>query len=500
MKLFEMASELERRNLPFALVTITGYSGTVPRKSGRMLVREDGSTFGSVGGGDVERRAIEAALESLFDGKNRNISENTGLGVVDMVVDVAMRRRRALIVGYGHVGRAIADLVYSCGFSIDICETESVDEKRAEHIYVAPTMVEAVKMAKTDRFTAVIVTTKFNSALTPILESSDAFYIGYLASRSRAVTTKKNFSVPMGLDIGAETPSEIAVSVVAEVLAAEKRRSARSISGSSREAIIVRGTGDLATAVIIRLHNAGYNVLGVDLERPTQIRRNVSFAEAMYDGESTVSGVKARRITRASERFALWDDGIIPVLADENLFCLDEVRPIVVVDAIIAKKNLGTRRDMAPLTIALGPGFYAGRDVDVVIETNRGHNLAAIIREGEASANTGIPGVIQGHGADRVVRAPDSGIWKGLKTFGDEVKQGETIAYVDTTPVPATIDGIIRGMLHDGLPVTPGFKVADIDPRGLSVAWWQPSDKARALAGAVLEVVDNFFFRENLGH
>lgn len=496
MELFEAAASLKRQNLPFAIVTITGYSGVVPRKSGRMLVSQDGRCYGSVGGGDVEKRAREEALLALSSGKNRCISESTGLGVVEMVVDVASPKRKALIVGYGHVGRAIADILFGCGFSLDICETAAIDEPRAEMIITAPTMVDAVNKATIDSSTAVVVTTKMNSDLNPILEKSDAFYIGYLASRSRVVMTKKNFSVPMGLDIGAETPNEIAVSVAAEILASEKKRSGKSISRSARESVIVRGTGDLATAVIIRLHNAGYNVLGVDLEKPTQIRRNVSFAEAMYEGECEVSGVRARKISKASERFALWDEGMIPVLADEKLDCLSEVRPLVIVDAIIAKKNLGTYRTMAPLAIALGPGFYAGRDVDVVIETNRGHNLAKIIREGEASPNTGVPGVIAGHGADRVVRSPASGKWKGLKTFGDEVKQGETIAYVDDVPVPATIDGIIRGMLHDDLAVTPGFKVADIDPRGLSVAWWQPSDKARALAGAVLEVIDNFMFHE----
>lgn len=499
MELFEKAAELERLNLPFAIVTITGFSGVVPRKSGRMLVTDSGECFGSVGGGNAESTAVRTALLAIEDGMNRNISVESDLGVVDMVVDVASRRRRALIVGYGHVGRAIADTLFSCGFSISICETESVIEERAKCIYTSSTMAGALKKATIDSSTAVVVTTRLDPELYPILEKTDAFYIGFLASRSRAVNTKRSFSVPMGLDIGAETPNEIAVSVVAEILAFEKRRSLECISERSRGTVIVRGTGDLATAVIIRLRNAGYSVLGLDLERPTQIRRNVSFAEAMYEKESTVGGVTARRIERASERFQVWYEGMIPVLADETLSCLDEVRPLVIVDAIIAKKNLGTFRHMAPLTIALGPGFEAGVDVDVVIETNRGHELAKIIRKGAACADTGVPGIIAGHGSDRVVRAPAKGVWKGLRSFGDEVRKGETIAYVDSTPVLATIDGIIRGMLHDGLYVTEGFKVADIDPRGLSVAWSEPSDKARAIAGAVLEVVDNFIFLEKIG-
>jgi len=499
MELFEKAAELEKRNLPFAIVTITGHSGVVPRKSGRMLVTEKGEHFGSVGGGDAEKLALEEALHALEDGRNRCFSCSTGLGEVEMVVDVASRRRRALIVGYGHVGRAVAEILFSCGFSLDICDTERVEERRAENIFIAGTLAEAIEKATIDSSTAVVVTARPDPGILPLFEKSDAFYIGFLASRSRALSDKKNISIPMGLDIGAETPNEIAVSVAAEILAFEKRRSLECISERSRGTVIVRGTGDLATAVIIRLRNAGYSVLGLDLERPTQIRRNVSFAEAMYEKESTVGGVTARRIERDSERFQVWDEGMIPVLADETLSCLDEVRPLVIVDAIIAKKNLGTFRHMAPLTIALGPGFEAGVDVDVVIETNRGHELAKIIRKGAACADTGVPGIIAGHGSDRVVRAPAKGVWKGLRSFGDEVRKGETIAYVDSTPVLATIDGIIRGMLHDGLYVTEGFKVADIDPRGLSVAWSEPSDKARAIAGAVLEVVDNFIFLEKIG-
>lgn len=498
MKLFEKASELEKRNLPFALVTITGFCGVVPRQTGRMLVTETGECFGSVGGGEIERRAKREALDALKRGENRVVEIKTDIGKVSMVIDVASKKRRAVIVGYGHVGRAIFDLLFGIGFSIDIVDVNEVDEERAENIYRSENAKTGLLMANIDCFTCVIVTTQFDEELSKVLDESDAFYIGFLASRSRAVLSNKSFFVPMGYDIGAEKPEEIAVSVCAEILMAENKRSGRSISSESRKSIIVRGTGDIATAVIIRLHNAGYNVLGVDLDKPTQIRRNVSFAEAMYEGSVTVSGVEARKITDIKQRFALWDKRIVPIFSDENLSCLPDVKPLVVVDAIIAKKNLGTNRKMAPLTIALGPGFYAGRDVDVVIETSRGHELAMIIKEGEAKPNTGIPGIIEGHGKDRVVRAHTSGRWKGIKTFGDEVKKGETIAYIDDEKVEATIDGIIRGMLHDGLEVTPGFKVADIDPRGLSVSWWQPSDKARAIAGAVLEVVDSFFFIEHM--
>ena len=181
------------------------------------------------------------------------------------------------------------------------------------------------------------------------------------------------------------------------------------------------------------------------------------------------------------------------MIADEKLEFLSELSPAVVIDAIIAKRNLGTRIDMAPLVIALGPGFTAGKDCHAVIETMRGHSLGAIIMDGSAQANTGIPGLIMGYGKERVVRSPSSGCFRGVKTFGDIVKKGDVIAFVGDVPVEATIDGMVRGMLRSGLEVTPGFKIADIDPRGEGVKYDEPSDKARSIAGSVLECVDAFF-------
>ena len=163
------------------------------------------------------------------------------------------------------------------------------------------------------------------------------------------------------------------------------------------------------------------------------------------------------------------------------------------IDAVIAKKNLGTRIDMAPLTIALGPGFEAGRDVDVVIETKRGHNLGKIITGGYAEANTGVPGIIGGYGKERVIRSSASGVFKGVKTFGDIVEAGDVIAYVGDAPQHTLISGMVRGMLHDGLEVCEGFKIADVDPRGSGVDYTSVSDKARCIAGSVLEVVDSYF-------
>ena len=255
--------------------------------------------------------------------------------------------------------------------------------------------------------------------------------------------------------------------------------------------IIIRGAGDLATAVAIRLHNSGFRVLCLEVGRPTVIRRTVSFAQAVFDGQACVEGVKARLVS-AQEIGKAFEEDIVPVLVDPEADAVKSLHPRVLVDAIIAKRNLGTSRDMAPFTVALGPGFTAGVDVDCVIETARGHNLARLIYSGSAAPNTGIPGNIEGFTSERVIHSPCAGTFHAVRKIGDIVGKGETIAFVDDTPVPASIDGMIRGLLHDGLPVPEHFKIADIDPRGKRADYLTCSDKARALGGAVLEAVMNF--------
>ena len=244
------------------------------------------------------------------------------------------------------------------------------------------------------------------------------------------------------------------------------------------EVILVRGGGDLATGTIHRLWSAGLKVLVLEAERPAAIRRQVSVSEAVYEGEAVV-----------------WCRGDVPVMVDPKGALIPQVRPAVVVDAILAKRNLGTTRDMAPLTIALGPGFTAGEDVDFVVETKRGHRLGRIIREGIAVPNTGVPGVIGGYSAERVVHAAREGIFHELRAIGDVVEPGDVIAEIEAfdgtrTPVTTCIGGILRGLLRDGYPVTMGFKVADIDPRREELEnCFLISDKARCIAGSVLELV-----------
>lgn len=262
----------------------------------------------------------------------------------------------------------------------------------------------------------------------------------------------------------------------------------------NKKLIIVRGGGDLATGTIHRLWAAGFPVLVLETEHPAAIRRQVSVCEAIYMGEAEVEGMKGIQIHSVQEAEHVIRAGRVPVLVDPEGEFIRELKPSVVVDAILAKKNLGTTRDMAPLTIGLGPGFTAGKDVDVVIETKRGHNLGRIIRAGSAAENTGIPGNIGGYTSERVIHAVAAGRIRNVCQIGDVVQQGEVIAELETregnVPVLASIPGIIRGLIRDGYPVTEGFKIADIDPRKEELKnCFTISDKARCIAGSVLEVI-----------
>lgn len=258
--------------------------------------------------------------------------------------------------------------------------------------------------------------------------------------------------------------------------------------------IVVRGGGDIATAIIHRLWRAGFRVLVLECAYPSAIRRQVAISEAVYEGEARVEGLHAVRIAHALQAEDVWAGGDVPVLVDPECSSVALLHPEVVIDATIAKHNMGMHIGMAPMTIALGPGFCAGEDVHAVIETMRGHNLGRIILAGCAAPNTGVPGNIGGYAAERVIHAPAGGVLRGVRRIGDAVKQGETIAVIEgeagSVPVPASLSGLIRGLIRDGYPVTKGFKIADIDPRlGEYANCFTISDKARCIAGSALELV-----------
>lgn len=320
--------------------------------------------------------------------------------------------------------------------------------------------------------------------------------------------------------------------------------------------VIVRGGGDIATGTIRTLRRAGFPVLILESAHPSAIRRTVALSEAVYEGSATVEdvsvtlahnldeaeyllfqdgiamlvdpdGAAIRDIIHSGEKYAEWDTGLTTLEGGGRHLFLT-----CVVDAILAKKNLGTTKDMAPLVIALGPGFTAGRDCDVVIETMRGHSLGRAIMEGEALPNTGTPGLIAGHAQDRVIHSPAAGIVKTCAAIGNIVEEGQVIATiipddrsmqtaVDSSagqaartaeqmegsssrrgeagvPVRATFTGLLRGLIRDGYPVPEGFKIADIDPRASEHDnCFRISDKARAIGGAVLTELIHFAAQQN---
>ncbi len=251
--------------------------------------------------------------------------------------------------------------------------------------------------------------------------------------------------------------------------------------------VLIRGAGDLATGVAHRLQRAGFSVAMAEVPQPRALRLAVSLANAVYEGSATVEGVTAQRAESAAEARRLLAEGRIAVLVDPEAGEGLSLAPEVLVDAIMAKRNLGTAITAAPIVIGLGPGFAAGVDVHLVVETNRGHYLGRVIEAGAAEPNTGVPGPVLGYARERVLWSPAEGILHARCRIGQLVAAGTAVAEVDGRPVLAQVGGALRGLLHDGLPVLAGEKVGDIDPRGIPEYCFTISDKARAIGGGVLE-------------
>jgi xanthine dehydrogenase accessory factor len=257
----------------------------------------------------------------------------------------------------------------------------------------------------------------------------------------------------------------------------------------------LRGGGDLASGVAWRLYQSGFKVFITEVAKPLAVRRKVAFCEAVYDGRAEVEGVEAVLISEAEEVYSIWEQSKIPLLVDPQCKAKRVIEPHVIVDAILAKKNLGTTIHDAPLVIALGPGFEAGKDAHFVVETNRGHNLGRLIASGTAEPNTGIPGPVQGITSERVLRAPVDGEWKIILDIGDEVKKGDAVGSVNGVVLEAQIDGVIRGLIRSGIDVHKGLKLGDIDPRGKKEFCFTISEKSRALGGTVLEAILRIYGR-----
>jgi xanthine dehydrogenase accessory factor len=257
--------------------------------------------------------------------------------------------------------------------------------------------------------------------------------------------------------------------------------------------VLIKGAGEMATGVAHRMASCHFKVCMTETSNPQAVRREVAFSEAIFDSEKVVEGITAKRVESPHQIRDVWKEEKIPILTDPEATVKDFIKPDVLVDATLAKKNLGTEITDALLVIGLGPGFHAGRDVHLVVETNRGHNLGRIFASGEAEPNTGIPGSIAGYTEERVIRAPEAGSFKALKKIGDGVRANEKVGMVGNGTVRSRIVEVIRGLLRDGTEVWKGMKLGDVDPRGIRSHCYTISDKARTISGGVLQAILEHF-------
>ncbi|MBU1276716.1 MAG: EF2563 family selenium-dependent molybdenum hydroxylase system protein [Proteobacteria bacterium] len=259
--------------------------------------------------------------------------------------------------------------------------------------------------------------------------------------------------------------------------------------------VLIRGAGEIASGVAHRLNRAGLCVVMTEVAEPLAVRRAVSFCEAVYDGRKQVEGLAACLAAGPAEALAAWERGELPVLVDPEMACRHKLGPMVIVDALLAKRNTGLSPELAPLTIGLGPGFCAPQDAHLVVETNRGHDLGRLIYEGRAVADTGEPGEIGGYTHQRVLRSPADGVFQPLAGLGQAVAAGQSVARVGDEEVRAKVGGILRGLIRPGIRVQKGWKVGDVDPRGRLEYLDTISEKARAIGGSVLEGIMHAFNR-----
>src|SRR5258707_1149356 len=257
--------------------------------------------------------------------------------------------------------------------------------------------------------------------------------------------------------------------------------------------VALKGAGDLATGVMHRLSRAGFAVMATELPQPTVLRRTIAFAEAVMLGQMAVEGLTAVRASSAEEIQEALARGFVPIVVDPDGTMLSQMQPRVLVEATLSKYNSGISPGDAPIVIALGPGYEAGKDGNAAFDTNRGPNLGRVYLQGCAEPDTGVPGTIGGYGIERILRAPCAGTLYGLRQIGDQVQEGETVAVVNaddsSMPITAAISGILRGLVRDGLPVSTGMKVGDVDPRAIREHCFTISDKSRAVGGGVLEAI-----------
>ena len=253
--------------------------------------------------------------------------------------------------------------------------------------------------------------------------------------------------------------------------------------------VAIRGAGDLATGIAFRLHRAGFEIAMTEIAEPLSVRRAVSFSQAVYEGRTQVEDLTAVLVRDEAGMKAAFREKLVAVFVDPGTEIVRSLKPEILIDAVMAKRNTGTSLADAPLVIGVGPGFTAGCDCHAVIETQRGHTLGRLITEGSALPNTGVPGEVKGYTLERLLRSPADGVFEAVMSIGDMVKKGDILAFVDTVPIRAEIDGILRGLLPSGVAVKRGVKAGDVDPRCEKSHCFTVSDKALAIAGGVLEAI-----------
>jgi len=521
MELFQAAADLREKNKPFAVATIVSSKGSTPRSNAKMIILNKDSIIGTIGGGLAESYIIKEAVSCLKNGQSKMVEYTLDSGTsktsiamtcggnLEVFIEVITPRPELLIIGGGHVALEISRLAEKLDYSITVVENrkEFISEERfpmARQLFYNERIEDAAKMAVIDKNTYVVICTgSVDERVLRTVINSEAAYIGLLSSRRKIALIMNNMTddgfdekklssiyAPIGLDINAETPEEIAFSILGEIRLIQSGATGKSMKKRWDNLVIVRGGGDIASGSIARLHSAGYRVIVLEIGEPTIIRSKVSFAQAMYDGSITIDGITAIKAANQKEIKEIFAENAIPVVMDPEGDFINILNPIAVVDGILAKKNLGTTRNMAPVVIGLGPGFEAGVDVDAVIETNRGHNLGTVILKGKPEPNTGVPGVIGGEAAKRVVRSTAAGRVDVKKKIGDLVKEGDILAMFGESEVRSQLDGVLRGIIHDGMVVhEKGFKIGDVDTRGNVENCFTISDKARAVGGGTLEAV-----------
>lgn len=528
MNLFKRISELETESLiPFALCTVVETKGSSPRKSGRMLVFEGGEIEGTIGGGPAEWHVIKEAqklmklgqsrlLEVILDKNHPEGLEMTCGGQMKVHIETFLPKPKLFLIGAGHVNLALFNLAVNLDFELYIVDDREDTLTReafkmAKEIIIAEDIETAVVKARPliGKEDFVVVATKDNDeAALKALLLHDCHYLGLIGSRRKCHLIKANLAkseaellwleqihMPVGLDLGGQTPEEIAISVTAEILREKYNKSGKSLS-EKLTLVLIRGAGDLATGVAVRLFKSGFQVVMSEIEKPTCIRHEVAFASAVFKGRHAVEGVDALFCESLLEVSKALNTGKIPVFT-KNEALLHRLKPQVFIEATIRKEAIDVDLSLAPLTLGLGPGFTAGVDVHGVVETNRGHYLGSVIWQGRAEADTATPGSIGGYTHERVIKAPESGVFVPIAKIGASLISDDVIGYLELgeddggrrLAVTTQISGVLRGILFEPMAVTKGFKIADVDPRAELSHCFTISDKARAIGGGVLEAI-----------